>query len=141
MISVEQAAEIGRQLGVDFARVDFEQFRRGIEVELEHTPVLQEAGRIALDHLNERADYYSRLQLAEGDGTFSPAQGKAQWIRLADVFVIGPLMVAGGMALTRRSPFWGILLGAFGIGTIVFNGRNWYIVNQLQRGERPQAGA
>ncbi len=63
---------------------------------------------------------------------------KAQWIRIADVTLIGPLMIAGGMALTRRSPFFGILLGAFGIGTIVFNGYNWWQVQQALQQQAPQ---
>ena len=58
---------------------------------------------------------------------------KTQWIRLADVLFVGPLMVYGGVALARQErPLLGVLLGALGLGTIVFNGRNWYLVRQAQ---------
>lgn len=67
------------------------------------------------------------------DMTFHTRNGKAQWIRVLDVILIGPLMVAGGMSLTKKSPFWGIALGAMGIGTVLFNGRNWLLVEQAKR--------
>lgn len=52
---------------------------------------------------------------------------KAQWIRVADVFVVGPLMVAGGLALHRRGhTLAGALLGAFGVGTVLLNGWNYW---------------
>ena len=41
--------------------VSFIEFSKGIEVEREHTDDLHEAGRIALDHLREFPDYYTRL--------------------------------------------------------------------------------
>ncbi len=67
----EQAREIGRQLGIDWSRFGVEQFRMGLDVELEHgandpvtdvtgnDPLL--TGKIALAHLNEFPDYYTRL--------------------------------------------------------------------------------
>lgn len=55
-----------------------------------------------------------------------PRVGKAQWIRLADVLVIGPLMIWGGVALHRNAhPLAGALLGIFGAGTVVLNGYNF----------------
>ena len=69
--TAEQAKEIGRELGIDWSRFDVEQFRMGLDVELEHgrrdpstdvtgdDPLL--TGKIALAHLNELADYYTRL--------------------------------------------------------------------------------
>ncbi|MCP4204254.1 MAG: hypothetical protein GY769_20245 [bacterium] len=67
------------------------------------------------------------------DITFSVGTGKSQWIRILDVVLIGPLMISGGMALTKKSPFWGVALGAMGIGTVLFNGRNWWVVDQARR--------
>ena len=75
--TVEQAREIGEQVGIDWdaAPFDVDQFRRGLEVELEHgardpstnvtgdDPVT--TGKIALAHLNEFADYYTRLERME----------------------------------------------------------------------------
>lgn len=73
--STEQAREIGDRLGIDWGRFDVEQFRMGLDVELEHglrdpftnvtgdDPLL--TGKIALAHLNEFADYYTRLEKME----------------------------------------------------------------------------
>lgn len=69
--TVEEAKEIGEKLGVDWSKWDVEQFRMGLDVELEHgtispstdvtddDPIL--TGKIALAHLNEISDYYTRL--------------------------------------------------------------------------------
>jgi hypothetical protein len=64
---------------------------------------------------------------------FYVRSGKAQWVRVLDVLVIGPLMVAGGMALTDKSKLGGVALGAMGIGTVLFNARNWLLVEQAKR--------
>jgi hypothetical protein len=75
--TVEEARRIGEQVGIDWgaAPFDVEQFRRGLEVELEHglrdpstnvtddDPVV--TAKIALAHLNEFADYYTRLERME----------------------------------------------------------------------------
>ena len=48
---------------------------------------------------------------------------KAQWIRLADVYVVGPVMIA---TARQVSPRWlGLLSGVLGILTIIYNGENW----------------
>ncbi len=69
----EQAATIAAGLGVDFAREPFDlaQFTMGVNVELEHgardpsTNVTNDdpttTGKIALAHLREIPDYYTRL--------------------------------------------------------------------------------
>ena len=68
---------MGAEIGIDWdsAPFDIEQFRSGMDVELEHgrhdpvtnvtddDPVL--TGKIALAHLNEFADYYTRLERME----------------------------------------------------------------------------
>jgi hypothetical protein len=73
--TTEQAREIGDKLGIDWSRSNVEQFRMGLDVELEHglndpatdvtgnDPIL--TGKIALAHLNEFADYYTRLAKME----------------------------------------------------------------------------
>lgn len=73
--TTEQARAIGEQLGLDWTKFDVEQFRRGMDVELEHglqdpaTNVTNDdpliTGKIALAHLNEFADYYDRLDEME----------------------------------------------------------------------------
>ena len=81
--SAEQAVAVATELGIDFdvTPFDLEQFRRGMEVELEHgrrdpiTDVTHDepivTGKIAWAHLREMADYYDRLDAmereAEGD--------------------------------------------------------------------------
>ncbi len=75
--SMEQAVAVADEIGLEFASVPFdaEQFRRGMEVELEHgrrdpvTNVTQDdpiiTGKIAWAHLREMPDYYERLDAME----------------------------------------------------------------------------
>ena len=77
--SPEQARAIGERIGIDWdrSRFDVEQFRMGLEVELEHgrkdptTNVTDDdevtTGKIARAHLNEFPDYYTRLAEMEAD--------------------------------------------------------------------------
>jgi hypothetical protein len=55
---------------------------------------------------------------------------KAQWVRLADVFFIGPLMIWGGLKIKGVG---GYTLAALGAGTIVYNGRNYLRLSSRQR--------
>lgn len=76
-ISVDEARRIGATLGVDWATVDVDQFRRGLEVEFEHgthdpeTNVTNDdaalTGKIAWAHLKEFPDYYTRLDKLEAE--------------------------------------------------------------------------
>jgi hypothetical protein len=71
----EEAKRVGDAIGVDWARFDFEQFRAGMDVELEHgshdpqtdvtgdDPIV--TGKIALAHMKEFPDYYERLERME----------------------------------------------------------------------------
>ncbi len=71
----EKAKEIGELLGIDWTKFDIEQFRMGMDVELEHgtsdllTNVTDNeplvTGKIALAHLTEFPDYYTRLDKME----------------------------------------------------------------------------
>ncbi|MEE9594241.1 MAG: DUF5661 family protein [Candidatus Hydrothermarchaeales archaeon] len=71
----EEAREIGEKLGLKWDKFDVDQFRRGMDVELEHgtvdsaTNVTDDdaltTGKIALAHLNEFPDYYDRLEKME----------------------------------------------------------------------------
>ena len=73
--SSEEAEKIGQELGIKWRKFDVEQFRMGLDVELEHgtqdekTDVTNDdaliTGKIALAHLNEFPDYYTRLQKME----------------------------------------------------------------------------
>lgn len=74
----DDAKRIGEALGIDWSKWDVEQFRRGMDVELEHgtvdphTNVTDDdplmTGKIALAHLNEIPDYYTRLDAMEVEG-------------------------------------------------------------------------
>jgi len=46
---------------------DSEELKKGIEVEKEHTTIPALAKRIALDHLSEMPDYYTKLAKMEGE--------------------------------------------------------------------------
>jgi hypothetical protein len=69
--TTEVAKEVGEKLGIDWTKFDVEQFRIGMGVELEHGEVdpntnvsdddALTTGKIALAHLNEFPDYYTRL--------------------------------------------------------------------------------
>jgi hypothetical protein len=75
--TAEEARQIGAEIGIDWgsAPFDVEQFRMGMDVELEHglhdpatdvtgsDPIV--TGKIALAHLNEFPDYYTRLAKME----------------------------------------------------------------------------
>jgi hypothetical protein len=77
--SAEEARRIGAEIGIDWssAPFDVEQFRMGMDVELEHglrdlltnvtdgDPLV--TGKIALAHLKEFPDYYTRLARMEED--------------------------------------------------------------------------
>ena len=75
--TAEEARAIGKEIGIDWASslFDVEQFRMGMGVELEHglhellTNVTGDepavTGRIALAHLKEFPDYYTRLARME----------------------------------------------------------------------------
>ncbi len=53
-------------------------------------------------------------------------QGKAQWVRVADVFVIGPLMLWAGLELgERKHPARGTALALIGLATVAYNGLNY----------------
>ena len=78
--STEAATALGSQVGISWesSPFDVEQFRMGMDVELEHgshdpetdvthdDPVL--TAKIALAHLKEIPDYYSRLAIMEAEG-------------------------------------------------------------------------
>lgn len=75
-VSNEEAIQLGHQLKVDFDQVDLEQFRKGIEVEREHADVTTdplETAKIALVHLQELPDYYSRLSKMEKGAKYKSA--------------------------------------------------------------------
>lgn len=65
---------------------------------------------------------------------------KPQPIRILDVFIIGPVMLAGGRALYARRPLLGGALMAFGVGTIAYNARNWFAIEAAKKREGYDGG-
>jgi hypothetical protein len=77
--TTDRARAIGEEIGIDWGSSSFEdeQFRMGLEVELEHgrrdpaTNVTDDdelvTGKIARAHLNEFPDYYTRLAQMEAE--------------------------------------------------------------------------
>jgi len=77
--TADEARRVGEQIGIDWdtAPFDVEQFRMGMDVELEHglhdpetdvtgsDPIV--TGKIALAHLKEFPDYYTRLKKMEAE--------------------------------------------------------------------------
>ncbi|HTZ04525.1 MAG TPA: DUF5661 family protein [Gaiellaceae bacterium] len=77
--TADEARQYGAEIGIDWQRAPFgvDEFRNGMDVELEHG--LHDAGtnvtdddphvtaKIALAHLNEFPDYYTRLEKMEED--------------------------------------------------------------------------
>ncbi len=82
--TADEARSIGTEIGVDWdtSPFDVDEFRDGLDVELEHglhdpqtnvsgsDPVV--TGKIALAHLKEFPDYYTRLRKME-------AEAEADW--------------------------------------------------------------
>ena len=79
--TIEEASKIAKDLKIDFSKekFDLKQFTVGVNVELEHgskfpntnvtnnDPIL--TGKIALAHLMEFPDYYTRLKKLESEAT------------------------------------------------------------------------
>jgi len=73
--TAEEAKKIGEKLCIKWDKFDVEQFRMGLDVELEHGRISPKTnitdddpimtGKIALAHLNEFSDYYTRLHKME----------------------------------------------------------------------------
>jgi hypothetical protein len=84
--TAKEAKSIGEKLGIDWKEYDVEQFRMGMDVELEHGTVSPKTnvtnddpiltGKIALAHLNEFPDYYTRLEVLEEEATVALKERK-----------------------------------------------------------------
>jgi hypothetical protein len=77
-VTIEEAAVIQNLIGGEALAVSSEDFRDGLEVELEHGLAFSDAnvtnnhpiltGKIVLAHLKETLDYYVRLRMVEIEG-------------------------------------------------------------------------
>lgn len=77
-VTAKEARTILSMVNVEKMAIPLEEFRRGLEVELEHGCRFRDAnvtnnhplitGKIVLAHLKEMMDYYERLEVAELEG-------------------------------------------------------------------------
>ena len=97
----KEAGIILSEVNTTKMKIPLEEFRRGLEVELEHGTMFKDAnvtnnhplltGKIVVAHLKEMMDYYERLEVAELEGDLlkatlakDPAKIKKYFKRLAD---------------------------------------------------------
>jgi hypothetical protein len=95
-VTVEEAQIIRNAVGAEATQITVDEFRRGLEVELEHGLQFPDAnvtnnhplltGKIVLAHLKETLDYYSRLEVAELEGDMLKALIKGDLGKLADKY-------------------------------------------------------
>jgi len=77
-VKIEEAGVVQKLIGNEALAISSEDFRDGLEVELEHGLAFSDAnvtnnhpiltGKIVLAHLKETLDYYVRLRVAEIEG-------------------------------------------------------------------------
>ena len=77
-VKIKEAAVIQKLIGGEALAISSEDFRDGLEIELEHGLAFSDAnvtnnhpiltGKIVLAHLKETLDYYVRLRVAEIEG-------------------------------------------------------------------------
>ena len=92
-VTLEEAKKILSELETGDMAIDLENFRIGLEVELEHGMRYPEAnvtnnhpiltGKIVLAHFKETLDYYQRLEVAEIEGDLLKALKSNDYERVA----------------------------------------------------------
>ena len=78
-LDAKDAKEIGEDIGIDWKKVNIDEFTKGINIEFEHGTKFPETnvtnndnhmtGKIAWAHLKEFPDYYTRLEKLEKTAT------------------------------------------------------------------------
>ena len=95
-VEIDEAKIIQAEVGGEAAQIPADEFRIGLEVELEHGLQFPDAnvtnnhplltGKIVLAHLKEMLDYYARLELAEIEGDMLKAYKKGNKEKLAHYY-------------------------------------------------------
>ena len=95
-IDLEEAKIIQEKVGGETTLISVEQFRNGLEVELEHGLTFTDAnvtnnhpiltGKIVQAHLKEMLDYYLRLEVAELEGDLFKAAKKGDGDKLLRIY-------------------------------------------------------
>jgi hypothetical protein len=92
-VLMEEAEIIQKEIGGEAELISSDEFRQGLEVELEHGLAFPDAnvtnnhpiltGKIVLAHLKEMLDYYARLEVAELEGDLLKASRAGDLEKLA----------------------------------------------------------
>jgi len=95
-VTIEEAKKILAELETGDMPIDLENFRIGLEVELEHGMRYPEAnvtnnhpiltGKIVLAHFKETLDYYQRLEVAEIEGDLLKTLKSKDYERVANLY-------------------------------------------------------
>ena len=132
VFSLDEAKAVGEKIGVDWRKYSLEQFRAGMNVELEHgladedtnvtndNPVV--TGKIALAHLKEFPDYYIRLEQMEEaakEGRVSTEHYYGDLVR--KLFMIGGVVMVVGLPFIGSFitlPIFASILGILLLGVL-----------------------
>jgi hypothetical protein len=95
-VDIKEATLIREKVGGETTQISIEEFRRGLEVELEHGLTFKDAnvtnnhpiltGKIVQAHLKEMLDYYLRLEVAELEGDLFKASQRGDGEKLLRVY-------------------------------------------------------
>lgn len=95
-IELAEAEKIQREIGAEALEIATADFKKGLEIELEHGITFPDAnvtnnhpiltGLIVLAHLKEMLDYYERLEVAELEGDMLKALESGNHDKLADKY-------------------------------------------------------
>ena len=95
-VPLEEAEIIQGEIGGEATLISSDEFRQGLEVELEHGLSFPDAnvtnnhpiltGKIVLAHLKEMLDYYARLEVAELEGDLLKALQAGDLEKLAQKY-------------------------------------------------------
>ena len=95
-VTIREGKAILKVLAIRGMRIDPEQFRKGLEVELEHGTTLRDVnvtnnhplltGKIVIAHMKETLDYYKRLDVAELEGDLLKAFRRKDFKKAASVY-------------------------------------------------------
>jgi hypothetical protein len=95
-VPLEEAEIIQKEIGGEATQISSDDFRKGLEVELEHGTAFPDAnvtnnhpiltGKIVLAHLKEMLDYYARLEVAELEGDLLKASRAGNLEKMAQKY-------------------------------------------------------
>jgi hypothetical protein len=95
-VDLQEAEIIRAEVGSEALEISVEDFKLGLEVELEHGNIFPDAnvtnnhpiltGKIVLAHLKEMLDYYARLEVAELEGDMLKALVSGNLEKLASKY-------------------------------------------------------